>query len=101
MTLFNRTRMLTVYKNEALYLKYNVFSTDMDTSPGSIIESCCGIIIWVGLWNARRHANDDYYVNYLYIIIGLAIWWLTGEFRLQFVVQPTVQEEKSNIQIDV
>ena len=71
-------------------------------SPGSIIESC-----W---WHnnlgrfmecARRLRNDDYYVNYLYIIIGLAIWWLTGEFRLQFVVQPTVQEEKSNIQIDV
>lgn len=61
-----------------------------------------GIIIWVGLWNVLDDMrNDDYYVNYLYIIIGLAIWWLTGEFRLQFVVQPTVQEEKSNIQIDV
>lgn len=61
-----------------------------------------GIIIWVGLWNVLDDMrNDDYYVNYLYIIIGLAIWWLTGEFRLQFVVQPTVQEEKSNFHIDV
>ena len=67
----------------------------MDTTPCSIIESCW----WhyrVGLWNVLDDMrNGDYYFNYLYIMIGLIIWWFTGEFRLQFVVQPAIQQENS------
>ena len=61
-----------------------------------------GIIIWVGLWNVLDDMrNGDYYVNYLYIILGLIIWWFTGEFRLHNELQPTVQQQKDIAEIDI